>query len=203
MKTLSDEEFMYLLETEAVWRNSRQRISERDLLSDIPDAASMLLSQISEWSRKKLQFEKAIEAHVAFAIARIADEFERWFALEIIKISPEGQDYERCAQHIRRLKILLRGLVPGRDRSILNVDGARLVPIVEVISRDLVIKRSGSRYVALCPFHPEKSPSFTIYPATNSYYCHGCGKGGDGIQFLRDLHNLSFTDAVKALEVML
>lgn len=51
----------------------------------------------------------------------------------------------------------------------------------------------------LCPFHNEKTPSFTVYPATQSFYCFGCGAGGDAITFLKKIENLDYLDAVKTL----
>ena len=53
--------------------------------------------------------------------------------------------------------------------------------------------------MGLCPFHNEKTPSFTVYPATQSFYCFGCGAGGDAITFLKKIENLDYLDAVKTL----
>jgi len=61
------------------------------------------------------------------------------------------------------------------------------------------LKRAGSNLKGLCPFHSEKSPSFTVYPADNSFYCFGCGVGGDAITFIRKKENLDYQDAVEFL----
>ena len=71
--------------------------------------------------------------------------------------------------------------------------------IESVISSYVNLKRRGSNLVGLCPFHNEKSPSFTVYPSSNSYYCFGCGAGGDPITFIRGIENLDYIDAVKFL----
>lgn len=71
--------------------------------------------------------------------------------------------------------------------------------IVDVIGSYLQIKRAGTRYVALCPFHNEKSPSFSINPVGEFFHCFGCGKSGDAITFVREYENLTFADAVKKL----
>lgn len=63
-------------------------------------------------------------------------------------------------------------------------------------------RREGKTYKALCPFHGEKNPSFTIYPATNSWYCFGCGKGGDIIALVRELDGLTFVEAIEQLAPM-
>ena len=71
--------------------------------------------------------------------------------------------------------------------------------IESVISSYVNLKRRGSNLVGLCPFHNEKTPSFTVYPSSNSYYCFGCGAGGDPITFIRGVENLDYIDAVKFL----
>ena len=56
--------------------------------------------------------------------------------------------------------------------------------------------------MGLCPFHNEKTPSFTVYPDTNSFYCFGCGAGGDVISFIRRIDNLDYVEAVKTVAQM-
>ena len=71
--------------------------------------------------------------------------------------------------------------------------------IVSLIGSYVSLKRAGSNLKGLCPFHSEKSPSFTVYPQDNSFYCFGCGAGGDAITFVRKRENLDYTDAVEFL----
>ncbi len=61
------------------------------------------------------------------------------------------------------------------------------------------LKRAGSNLKGLCPFHSEKTPSFTVYPQDNSFYCFGCGAGGDAISFIKLRENLDYPDAVEFL----
>ncbi len=68
-----------------------------------------------------------------------------------------------------------------------------------VISSYTPVKRRGRNLVCLCPFHNEKTPSFTIYPENQSFYCFGCGAGGDVITFVRRAENLEYIEAVKFL----
>ncbi|MBR2284809.1 MAG: DNA primase [Ruminococcus sp.] len=71
---------------------------------------------------------------------------------------------------------------------------------MEDIARSYVsLKRSGRNYVCSCPFHSEKTPSCYIYPDTQSFYCFGCGTGGDVITFIKQIENLTFMEAVKLL----
>ncbi len=72
--------------------------------------------------------------------------------------------------------------------------------IVKLVSTYCELKPSGTdRYVALCPFHTEKTPSFTVSKSRQMYYCFGCGKGGDAISFLKDIQNISFMEALEIL----
>jgi len=71
--------------------------------------------------------------------------------------------------------------------------------IVDVVSRYVHLKRSGSNFVGLCPFHNEKTPSFTVSNTKQLFHCFGCGTGGDVITFIMKMENLSFVEAVKYL----
>lgn len=71
--------------------------------------------------------------------------------------------------------------------------------ISEVIGNYVNLKKAGRLYKGLCPFHNEKTPSFTVYPDTQSFYCFGCAAGGDVITFIRKIENLDYMSAVKML----
>jgi DNA primase len=73
-------------------------------------------------------------------------------------------------------------------------------PVADVISEHMTLKSAGGGNLkGLCPFHDEKTASFTVSPARNVYFCHGCGNGGDAIKFLMDLDHLSFVESVELL----
>ena len=71
--------------------------------------------------------------------------------------------------------------------------------IEQTISGYIPLKRRGKNLVGLCPFHNEKTPSFTVYPESQSFYCFGCGAGGEVISFIRRIENLDFSEAVRFL----
>ena len=75
--------------------------------------------------------------------------------------------------------------------------------VVEVIGERIALKKAGREYKAVCPFHDEKTPSFTVSPQKGFYHCFGCGAHGTSIGFLMNYENLSFIDAVEALAEML
>ena len=71
--------------------------------------------------------------------------------------------------------------------------------IVDVISQYVVLKRSGRNFFGLCPFHREKSPSFSVSPDKQIFHCFGCGVGGDVIHFVSKIENLDFKQAIEDL----
>jgi DNA primase len=73
------------------------------------------------------------------------------------------------------------------------------IDIVEVVGRHVALKKSGINFSGLCPFHKEKSPSFTVTPSKQFYHCFGCGVSGDAIKFLTEFAHLSFVEAVRDL----
>ena len=71
--------------------------------------------------------------------------------------------------------------------------------INDIISTYVTLKRRGNTSLGLCPFHNEKTPSFTVYDDTQSFYCFGCGVGGDPVQFIKLIENVDYVDAIKIL----
>ncbi len=71
--------------------------------------------------------------------------------------------------------------------------------IVELVSQHVSLKKSGANYLGLCPFHQEKTPSFTVSPSKQIFHCFGCGAGGDAVGFVMRQGNYSFPDAVQFL----
>ena len=71
--------------------------------------------------------------------------------------------------------------------------------IVDVVSQYVKLTRKGSSYFGLCPFHNEKTPSFSVTPGKQMYYCFGCGAGGNVYTFIQEYENHTFPEAVKML----
>ncbi|MGB7084170.1 MAG: CHC2 zinc finger domain-containing protein, partial [Phormidesmis sp.] len=68
--------------------------------------------------------------------------------------------------------------------------------IVDIVSEQVVLKKQGKDFVGLCPFHDDKSPSFSVSPSKQFYYCFSCGAGGNAFKFLMELGQRSFADVV-------
>src|SRR5215211_6010087 len=71
--------------------------------------------------------------------------------------------------------------------------------VVEIVGRYVQLKKGGANYMGLCPFHGEKSPSFSVSPTKQFYHCFGCGKNGNAIGFLMEHAGMNFVEAVKDL----
>ena len=71
--------------------------------------------------------------------------------------------------------------------------------IVDIVSSRIKLQKKGSSYFGLCPFHNEKSPSFSVSPNKQMFYCFGCGEGGNVFSFLMKYDNLTFSEALKEL----
>src|SRR6188472_381792 len=73
------------------------------------------------------------------------------------------------------------------------------VDIVDVIDRSVPLKKAGANYQACCPFHSEKTPSFTVSPTKQFYHCFGCGAHGSAIGFLMEYSGMGYVEAIKDL----
>ena len=71
--------------------------------------------------------------------------------------------------------------------------------IVEVVSEQVILKKNGNHYWGLCPFHKEKTPSFSVNPKLGIYKCFGCGAGGDALSFIMNTKGIEFMDLIKEL----
>ena len=84
-----------------------------------------------------------------------------------------------------------------------NVDYAKIIKakinLVDFLSKDLRLIKSGLNYKALCPFHNEKTPSFTINQEKNSFNCYGCGISGDIFSYVMEKYKIDFKEALKIL----
>ena len=81
-----------------------------------------------------------------------------------------------------------------------KLDRAREASILEVVEKYVgPLRHKGKCWMCSCPFHDDNSPSFAVYPHTNSFYCFGCAKSGDVITFVQEMEGCSFREAVASL----
>ena len=76
-------------------------------------------------------------------------------------------------------------------------DLRRQADIVRVVQDYVALKKKGANWMACCPFHQEKTPSFSVNPAKDIFYCFGCGKGGSVFNFVMEMERVSFPEAVR------
>ena len=88
-------------------------------------------------------------------------------------------------------------MVSAYEEAVLQIKNQ--IDIVDIISEEIVLKKKGANYWGLCPFHGEKTPSFSVNPERGIFKCFGCGVGGDAITFLMKIHNWDYSQTIKFL----
>ena len=123
-------------------------------------------------------------------VSGMTDRYALGLGVELLGWRPE--DLPRRVDHAIRC-----------DRmGILDDDVARVreaTDLVALVGEHVALKRVGRRFQGLCPFHPEKTPSFSVNPEKGVYYCFGCQKSGDAITFVREVEHLDFVGAIERL----
>lgn len=197
-----DEYFNFLdlaFDLEKEWKKSLPRLTAMELLEIFPEAKNVINPKISEWMEEREQLVKKIKS-MLMQIRMIKDDFSRDLQKYWLKLT-YGEELLKIDKQISRLRHLLsvaKGRPPSKGGVTEEmVELALSVPIENVISLEL--KKSGNKLVGLCPLHNEKSPSFFVYPESNSFYCYGCGVGGNVINLIKLLHDFNFIEAVKFL----
>jgi hypothetical protein len=171
------------------------------------DVECLVAEKTAEW-REAISRERAIIKEDLREISGLTDERARWFWTEALKVLPPARRMRDALTNIARLERLrsaamrvfdVRGPESQDAAFEGKVDQARQVPILDVVSHLVEVKRSGKSYIALCPFHNDKHPSLCVYPKTNTFHCFGCQKGGDAITFVRLHFAYGFRQAVQYL----
>src|SRR5207237_4563488 len=112
---------------------------------------------------------------------------------------PAGNRLPRGDDRSVRTHLLLGARLMARikDTSVEAVkSAAEILPLVEDYVR---LRKAGGTYKGLCPFHQEKTPSFTVSPARGTFKCFGCGEGGDAIAFVEQMEQVDFVGAIESL----
>src|SRR6056297_1644844 len=95
--------------------------------------------------------------------------------------------------------LYISGMIIMNENNNINEKIKERLDIVEVVSDYINLKKTGKNYQGLCPFHQENTPSFTVNPDNQFYYCFGCGKGGDLFNFVMEIENITFYESLKLL----
>jgi|GEM_PF-2044663 len=185
--------------------------SEEELIRDIfpspIEAFAVFERLIAEWEEKRLEARHDLQVPLD-CIAHEDDPSTRYLLKETLKITGPAERMREAIGQIKRLK-RLRGIaqrvfgveVPTKPGELTpeQIERARAVPILDVISRVVQLNKRGKSYIGLCPFHKDTNPSFNVYPQQNRFYCFGCQKGGDAIDFVRLHYGYGFKKAINYL----
>jgi len=196
--TMSGESNNHILNLEKQWRNSLLRFTNKELLEIFPEAPKVLREQILE------TLDRVIDARF-----RIFSSY--WRSLK----SPEAKPIcEATAELIwenelqplqRRLnKLIFQHKLMTDPKSLRNLKRINAEKIKEIVDLKEIIEKSGvklrkigRRWLGLCPFHPEKNPSFHVYK--DHFHCYGCGAHGDVFTFIQLKEGLDFKETLKVL----
>lgn len=122
-----------------------------------------------------------------------------WFIREIVKVF-EVSDLIEMKREMYRLRQYLPQKPTRGNVNQERIKRAKEFPIVQLAEMHLQkLTKCGKAYRSLCPYHEERTPSFYLYPDTNTFHCFGCGENSDVISLTQKLHSLSFLEAVKYL----
>ena len=174
----------------------------KELFEIFPEAKEIIPKKLKDWQEREKEIRDVIKYNLRVIKNKVNDEdsCKIWRELAKLVVADELLEIERHIQQLERLNLILQGKISNsKILSEEKVEQARKSSIVEVARLSLELRKSGKNYLALCPFHQEKHPSFYIYPDTNSFYCFGCHQGGDVIKFVELAFNYSFKEAVEYL----
>lgn len=180
------------------------RFTDKELLEIFPEAKEIVPEKIREHKSAIRDKEKEIEAQLKRIYSLKTDSFSEWFGEEVVN-QFEMPDLIALEKNLFRLKRLEYLLNPKKEKVSRfefqeKIEIARNYPIEEIARGKLDLRRSGKNFIALCPFHNEKTPSFYIYPETNRFYCFGCNEKGDIISLTMALCGVDFKNAVSMLQ---
>ncbi len=197
----NDELFFASLDWEREWRKSLPRLTDKELLEAFPIDEETLREKIDE--RQKEYDDLATEIKKRYS--QIPEKDHDIYEVFIEKLwIPKLIEVERHLFRLKRQLAILCGPRDGHPRRWENIQElialAKTRSIYELARDKLELRPSGKNFVALCPFHNEKTPSCYFYTETNTFYCFGCGEKGDVITFIMRLYGIGFTDAVKMLK---
>lgn len=200
-ENLEIEEMFRLKELESVWRKTLPKPNDSIWIETFPEAKEIIPLKIQEWQELYDRLATIVKQKLTGLRQIAKDDFSYWFFREWIKIS-EGNELSKIKKHIKRLRWLIVDKRKLNSKSITqdDIQRAKEVSLVDIAESDIRLRKSGRTYSGLCPFHQEKSPSFVIYPESNTFVCFGCQKKGDVITYLMDTRKLTFIEAVRWLQ---
>ena len=176
-------------------------LDAREILEGFPegDRAPFLEAAVKKADGRVREMGRRIR-NVSGKIAKEPDETHMPYKcfMEVF-MDPELAGRIRHRDALKRLKTSLQGDDRHEQFSKL-IDRAKQADIIEVAEAlGLEVRRQGRNFVCRCPFHDEKTPSFTVYPDQGRYHCYGCGAHGDTLDLYQEIRGVAFKTAVREL----
>jgi hypothetical protein len=188
----------WIKKLEIQWKSDLPKFTPKFLRETFPKAwKNVIPSKVKELKREHDDLAKKIRCSLNRANSK--DDGAQIVLRSIIKqlVVPRLIDLERDICRLERL-LIIREVRPKNVRR--KIELAKEKPILDVAALNgCEFRRSGKNYRMKCRFHEDRTPSLYFYPQTNSFYCFGCQKGGDVIQFTQDLLGLSFVESINYL----
>lgn len=189
---------------EKEWKATLPRYSNHDWLRFHPELRVLIRPKIEELEAQQHDLVELI-VHTL----RVSSHLPEWsvprLVIELtlrVTLLADLDVVERSLHQFKWLYASTRKSQQNRSNNMLSIDDlerARNSSVVDVIGTDFELRHSGTTYKGLCPFHGEKTPSFTIWPENGRWYCFGCHEGGDVISYVQKSRCLEFLDAVREL----
>jgi len=193
----TDETDTDIKDVEEAWRANLVKYTPAEWLAIFPEAREFIIPKLRE-----LEFQmRTLEEEIPKALHGAKKFEDYWFIREVIGAF-QVTDLIQLKKEYYRLKRYLPQIKPMNQISQEQIERARAYPILELAEAHMgELKRSGRTYRALCPYHDERSPSFYLYPGTNTFHCFGCQKNGDVISLTQHLLSMNFVEAVEHLTI--
>lgn len=199
-----DEEcyYLYAKALENKINKTNKKLNNKELLEIFPEAKEIIIKKITELENEKRLQKNIINNKLLFIKKITNNDFAFWFLKKWIECS-DGKKLKEINRNLIRLKnqtwINSSRFTNASHLSQNHIDSALNIPLKDMAEKYISLKKTGKLYIGLCPFHNEKTPSFYIYPNTNSFFCYGCQKGGNIIIFIELIEGCSFKKAVNLL----
>ncbi|MCX6723673.1 MAG: CHC2 zinc finger domain-containing protein [Candidatus Staskawiczbacteria bacterium] len=192
----------YLRELEAEHENLYPKLTDKEWVTIFPEAKeNYIVPKIAELKEIKGQIEKDIIKN----LEKIKNTHDRWFWEDVITFF-QGNDLLKVEKQLSNLENLSYMTEKQFEKQTIKkgvskeeIARAKSKLMERIAGQSIILKKSGANFMGLCPFHEERTPSFCVFPKTNSFHCFGCQKGGSPINFVMDFYHFTFIEAVRYL----
>ena len=190
-----DDDFSYWFAAEHTWREKLPHLSEKERYDIFLSSAPVIVSEkIKELTTEYEAVENTILEQIRWIQTESKNESEK-LVLQALLEQIQIKKLLSVEAQLKRF-YMYRNFQQGNTKETIDVQKAKEYPIDRLLEHTTKLRKVGQNYLALCPLHGEKTPSFYLYTRTNSFYCYGCHAGGDVIRLTRLLYGYSFTETV-------